>query len=186
MALNIRTFDLISSVLSEYDSLSGLRMFELGNQIIDKQVFSVRFPAKYYFSRLGIEHISLDLNGRNGALKRDITDSVSDLGKFDIVTNFGCSEHVKADRQYLAFRNLYELCSIGGHIVHHAPMVGHWAGHGCVSYDEEFFRRLPGNHEHLTTSTHPVNDKVLIECVTRKIDDSFLQKGDFPKVWNTG
>ena len=64
-----------------YDSTNGLKMLELGNQVIrpDKQITET--TGKAYFTRLGYEHTSVDLNGLDGAL-------VKDLSKLEDFTEF--------------------------------------------------------------------------------------------------
>ena len=56
-------------------------MLELGNQVIrpDKQIPEI--TGKAYFHRLGYEHTSVDLNGLDGAL-------VKDLSKLEDFTEF--------------------------------------------------------------------------------------------------
>jgi hypothetical protein len=156
-------------------------MFEFGNQFMRCDGFPWKMVAKKYFTELGIEHVSLDLNGLDGALKRDITNSVSDLGVFDIVTNFGCSEHVDKAGQYTAFKHLYELCCIGGILVHYVPLVDNWKGHCDITYDEDFFKRLPGKHIHLMKT--PIGSykagRNSVECVTVKTDNWVLNRKDF-------
>ena len=55
------------------------------------------------------------------------------IGKFNIVTNFGTSEHVKNQEQ--CFANIHNLCCAGGVMIHTVPMKNHWRGHGLYKYD---------------------------------------------------
>ena len=64
-----------------YQPLVGKTMLELGNKI--QQGYSF----KKYFTRLGFEHTSVDWNGKDGALKKDLRLPLK-LGTFDMVTNY--------------------------------------------------------------------------------------------------
>ena len=94
-----------------YDSVDGLKMLELGNQVIrpDKQI---REPTgKLYFTNLGYEHTSVDLNGLDGALIKDLS-KLEDFAEykeyFDVITNAGTIEHVEPfEKQHTAFLNVH-------------------------------------------------------------------------------
>jgi hypothetical protein len=77
------------------------RMLELGNKM------NRRGTYKNWFEAIGVDHTSVDLNGRNGALRKDLMLPL-ELGKFDIVTNFGTTEHVAVQKP--AWRNIAEAC----------------------------------------------------------------------------
>src|SRR5208337_3924276 len=98
-------------------------MLELGSQdlFIDDKPKSI---AKYYWQDLGYEHVSIDLNGEYDSLKLDLRDPI-DLGRqFDIITDFGTSEHVSD--LYACFKNVFNLLKVGGFTFHINPMPGHW------------------------------------------------------------
>ncbi len=138
-----------------------LRMFEFGNQCFftDEHPGGVS-PTKPYFESLGIEHVSLDLNGRNNSLKRDITEDVSDLGQFDIVTNLGSSEHVSPlEKQYECFKNLHDLCNVGGYMIHHVPpdQTIQWSNHSPAFYKDHFFPILKELNNYKKYSSKQVN-----------------------------
>jgi len=54
---------------------------------------------------------------------------------FDVVTNFGCTEHIKG--HYHAWKNMHEACRIDGLMIHALPEEGSWLGHGRVLYQED-------------------------------------------------
>ena len=113
--------------------LPGLRMAELGNQYVWQDVFhsTSRLTSKDVFEAFGVEHVSIDSNGRDGALPLDLSKPLpDDLSTFDIVTNCGTSEHVRD--QYECWRNVNRLCRIGGIMWHNLPEVGSWAEHSAV------------------------------------------------------
>lgn len=115
---------------------NNLKMCELGNQLIyDKyKGFSV---AKQYFKSLGIEHTSIDWNGKNGALVLDLNEPI-DIGQFDVVTNLGVTEHIENHRQ--CWENIHNLTKPGGIIISIAPKKGNYVKHKCYRwYDIKWF-----------------------------------------------
>ncbi len=117
------------------------RICELGNQKIKFR--TPRIPAKKYYEKLGVkEHISIDLNGKNGAIPLDLDYTIPDelVDRFDIVTNYGTLEHV--NNQYQAFENMHSMCKIGGVMLHSLPPIDNWKGHGRYYYTENFIEQL--------------------------------------------
>lgn len=94
-------------------------MLELGN----KRTGDVAW--KGWFESLGILHVSVDLNGKDGALALDLTHDL-DIGQYDLVTNFGTTEHVV--NQKAVWRNIHRACK--GRIVSATPAPGYWIQHG--------------------------------------------------------
>lgn len=116
--------------------LSGLRIAELGNQFFRESVLGAEVPAKKVFEALGATHTSFDINGKNGAVALDLSRPLpgdQQRGAYDLVTNFGTSEHV-ADSQYQCWRNIHDLCAPGGLMLHAIPEVGSWPRHGMWHY----------------------------------------------------
>ena len=117
-----------------------LRMLEFGNQYAFR-LGKVPVPAKLIFQWLGVDHTSIDINGRDGALKLDLGQPLPEgLTDFDVVTNFGCTEHIEG--HYQAWKNMHEACRIDGIMVHALPEKGSWPGHGMVLYRLGCVRRL--------------------------------------------
>lgn len=108
-------------------------MLELGN----KRARGQR-SYKHAFERLGIRHVSVDLNGLDGALKLDLCQPLN-LGKFDTVTNFGTSEHVA--EQESVWRNMVQAVKFGGVLVSHTPYSG-WPNHGMFYPTKAFYVEL--------------------------------------------
>jgi hypothetical protein len=112
-------------------------MLELGNKktatgIVYKQVFEA----------MGIRHVSVDWNGEDGALKLDLAAPLA-LGRFDMVTNLGTSEHV--DRQEPVWRNMVEACARV--LVCSTPLPGDWPKHGMFYPTLEFYEQLAAMNE---------------------------------------
>jgi hypothetical protein len=65
-------------------------------------------------------------------------------GKFDIVTNFGTTEHVI--NQYQSLKTMHELTKPGGLMYHDLPLAG-YHNHGYFSYNPLLFNHLASaNH----------------------------------------
>jgi hypothetical protein len=60
-------------------------------------------------------------------------------GKFDVVTNFGTTEHLI--NQFQAIRTMHELAKVGGLIWHELPLSGYHM-HGYFSYNPLLFQHL--------------------------------------------
>ena len=121
--------------------LAGCRMLELGNQIL-RQLGAHSGPAKSYFTGLGVYHTSVDINGQDGALCLDLQEPLN-IGEFDVVTNFGTSEHVPA--QFPTFKNMHEACRVEGLMIHVVPSIANLEirrPHGLWLYKPEFFLSL--------------------------------------------
>lgn len=111
--------------------LVGKTMLELGNKCNERGVY------KDFFQAQGIEHTSVDLNGNTGALPKDLQEPLG-LGQFDIVTNFGTTEHV--ERQEPVWRNIMEAAR--GLFVSTVALPGDWGWHGRWYPMHEFYRSL--------------------------------------------
>jgi len=125
----------LEAIDMEYE---GLRMCELGNQYMR---FGRYKTAKQYFESLGVDHTSIDMNGRDGALKYDLSKPISDFEEyFDIVTNFGTSEHV--ENQERCFDNIDRMCRVGGAMIHAVPLKGAYKHHSKVHYTKGSLLKL--------------------------------------------
>lgn len=116
---------------------SGLRIAELGNQLVRESILGKghEIPAKRIFEMLGATHVSFDTNGKDGTLPLDLSKPLPEehRGQYDLVTNFGTTEHVE-ESQYWAWRNIHELAAEGAVVLHTLPEVGAWPGHGKYHY----------------------------------------------------
>lgn len=142
----------------EYIGFENCVMAELGNQRIrylENYWDRVPWPgieggllkgsSKYYYTSLGVKHDAFDLNGGDGAVALDLIKPIDKkyIGKYNIVTNFGTSEHCGVrDEQYLVFNNIDKFCCHGGVMVHNVPHTGNWPGHAHVWYTTNFFKEL--------------------------------------------
>lgn len=119
----------------------NIKMCELGSMNVR---FMNNIPAKrYYIEEKNIlEHISIDWNGKNGSLPIDLCFSVPEdlLDRFHVITDFGTIEHV--DNQYQVFKNIHDMCSIEGVMIHVSPSLNYWKFHCRYLYSKEFFLKL--------------------------------------------
>jgi hypothetical protein len=72
------------NLVALYDPLVGTSMLELGDKQDAGRVY------KPWFESLGFRHVSVDINGLNGALPLDLREPLN-LGTFDMVCNIGTS-----------------------------------------------------------------------------------------------
>ena len=181
MGINIEELNLIEKYIKK-KSKDKIRMIELGNQvIIPFDLKSTGRVAKHYFESIGIEHISMDLNGEDGALTYNFDHDIKDYNNWaDLVTNSGTLEHV--NNQYMAFKNMHNFCSIGGYMIHVLPPTGFWHGHCDYFYTEEFFKNLAEKNDYdildLYEYYRPGNEN-LFHCVFRKNKESFIEENEF-------
>lgn len=168
-------------------TLPGLRMLELGNQRIRKCLLGVEVPAKRIYELFGVYHVSIDLNGKDGALALDLGQPLpDDIKEFDVVTNFGCIEHV--GNQYEAWQNVHNACRAGGLMIHTLPEEGSWPKHGVAWYAVDRIRELgraSGYIEsviqrHERTQPHRTLHSIMC-CFTRGILP-FVSETDFREI----
>ena len=128
-----------------------LSMLELGNQFLyipgkpwasfpEKYIDpsgTQKKVAKYYFQELGYDHTSVDLNGQDGTIQADLSLPIFLNRKFDVITDFGTSEHVPS--LYNCLLNVHNHAKDGAKLCHINPLTGHWPGHGYWYRDEDFY-----------------------------------------------
>lgn len=170
--------------------LEGKRMLELGNQDILNSFWGKTFApklsekdGKQYYSRRAVEHTSIDLNGRDGALKIDLSRPFNRpewRGHFDVVTNSGTSEHVEPhEAQFTCFQNVHEVTKNSGLMIHIVPGVqelrgsGYWKYHCNNYYSTEFFRMLCRSNDYRLLE-QKVMDELLCVCLLKLSDRPFM------------
>ena len=161
--------DLMGAALAAIgkDSFKGLRICELGNQ---RMRFGRYKTGKEYLSSLGAIHVSIDRNGKDGAIALDLAAPIELWGgSFDIVTNYGTSEHVQ--HQKACFDNIHNFCKAGGVMVHAVPFEGTYKRHCKFHYNTEFFvdlARVRGYTIVLNEVRRRTEDKALVCAVMVK------------------
>lgn len=176
-------------------------MLELGNQylyIFQNQKPFDEYPDKYltngnvvvakeYFQELGIDHVSLDYTGNDGALKGDLDYPIDLKRTFDVITDFGTSEH--CTNLYQVHKNIHNHSHIGTTIFHANPLIGNWPQHGVYYRKSDFYEKLCSamEYELLETYTGFVlgnsTDGWNVYGVYRKVKDiPFMKKEEFDKL----
>jgi len=102
------------------------------------------FSAKDLYINLGYtKYVSIDINGEHGSLNFDLNKNLSSKYNyeetFDVITNFGTSEH--CFNQFQVFNNIHTLCNKNGFMLHTVPTQG-WGMHCLFRYDVNFFKDL--------------------------------------------
>jgi len=133
--------------------LNGKYMLELGDQVLKnmKHITSAKTGKEYYESK-GVLHTSIDLNGKRGALKIDLSKPIDKpewKNHFDIITNLGTTEHVEPQSsQYICFKSIHDFLRVGGIIIHVLPNIVERTrlnlnfNHANNYYAESFFHML--------------------------------------------
>jgi len=169
------------------DAVSGLRMLELGDQVIEDPNIAEE-TGKAYFRNRGFEHVSVDINGLHGAIVRDLTrpEQFQDWhGSYDVLTNAGTTEHVEPfESQYECFRIIHDCIKVGGIAIHLIPDVneldehGAWKYHCRYYYSESFFELLAKECEYELLSNKVING---LRCATVKKTKNVPFMNDRPK-----
>jgi hypothetical protein len=98
--------------------------------------------AREFWTWLGLNYASIDIDGSPGSIALDLNyDEVPAelVGRYDMVTNFGTTEHVA--NQLQSFKIIHDLAAAGALMLHVLP-AGGMPNHGLVSYNPKFFWML--------------------------------------------
>lgn len=174
----------------------NIRVMELGNQRLK---WHPDGTGKIHFLNQGaIEHVSIDVNGRDGALNLDLS---KDLmiehpewkGRFDLVTNYGTAEHVM-NGIYECFKNIHDACRENGIMVNDGPPDCCCPWHSPYHYRAHFFPELGRKcgYKALLFDARIVvgrrgckdsKDRVLVIAMFQKINNSpFISKEEFDSI----
>lgn len=155
----------------------GFSVCELGDQLIATKRINKpgrlwdRGPAEPFYRKLGCgEYVTIDGNGKATVLA-DLNLPLPDkLGPFDLVTNFGTTEHVFDQAQ--CWRTIHELTKAGGYIAFEQPSQG-YEDHGLYNLHPGLIKDIAYANgytfEHFETPDTPRGK--LIRAVMRKPDD---------------
>jgi hypothetical protein len=108
----------------------------------DTNVLSGAPLAREFWTWLGLNYASIDIDGSPGSIPLDLNyDEVPAgfVGRYDVVTNFGTTEHVA--NQLQSFKIIHDLAAAGAIMLHVLP-AGGTPNHGLVSYNPKFFWML--------------------------------------------
>src|SRR5688572_9412418 len=184
MGIRNETIGLVHLAAELLGGYEGLTMCELGNQQMRD---AGNRSAKRYFQTLGVDHLSIDTNEKDGALAYDLGAELPSLGEFDIVTNYGTSEHIPD--QYQVFRNIHELTRVGGMMVHCIPYFPDWPDHGLHGYSKDFLWRLAQANEYRVHEDKLImrhlkvdHERLLVSGVLEKIKADFISREEFEQI----
>lgn len=111
-------------------------------------------PMSQVMRHVGIDYLALDIFEYESTMLFDLnTDSVSEemRGAYDLVTNFGTTEHIIG--QHNAMKVMHDLAKPSGLIYHDLPMGGYFY-HGYFSYNPLFFHHLASSNEYEIVFRH--------------------------------
>jgi hypothetical protein len=158
-------------------------VIELGAQnLYDKDYGHPVYASAYYKG----DYACIDLNGENNALKLNLNEPLplNFKTKYDLVTDFGTSEHT--DNLHQCWKTKHHLCKVGGHIISENPKTGNWKEHGHFYYTQEFYKELAQamNYTIVELGEYPAmgntTDGWNVYCILKKNDDNkFLTKITF-------
>lgn len=125
--------------------------------------------ANLWYERKGLAYTCIDQNGENNAHVVDLGKEQKFTEKFDLLTDYGTSEHV--DGFYNCWLNKWALSDL---IISENPKTGNWPGHGQNYVTENFYKQIAretgaeiiklGEHPAMSNTTDGWN----IFCVLRK------------------
>ena len=120
--------------------MPGTVVLELGNKKNSTGLY-----RDWYLDQ-GLNYVCVDWNGLDGAWKFDMTQpdvwryiiarnntqTMNPFERFEVVTNFGFTEHVGETyaEQLECWRNVHELVAVGGYLSMCMPLMPWWKGHG--------------------------------------------------------
>lgn len=167
----------VEDILSKINK-DSITMIELGNQHIDHNPGGIGTPAKPFYESKGINHISIDKNGKDGAIALDLSKDIPVVyeGGCDILTNHGTTEHIP--NQETVFKNIHGMCAEGGYMIHQVPIPKTWHGHCIFYYDLKFFDELASMNGYEVIENRLLNEgmyvgnRAMIWCVLRKLKNS--------------
>ena len=110
----------------------------------EKKIINSNLDAKNFYFQIGFKNYkSIDADGGFGAIPYDLNQNLREKynfnEQFDLVTNFGTSEHVF--NQKVFFENVHNLTSRNGYMLHILPFEGH-INHGYFNYNPVLFYEL--------------------------------------------
>ena len=190
-------------------SSTGLSILEFGNQVffgnypdcyspfsrfnISLEIARQNRPAKEYFQLIpGVTHTSVDINGQDGAIPLDVRKTMTAIltGKYDVITNYGFTEHVgEGDseddliwNQYRAFKNIHDVASIGTLFVHNVPPLNFWRAHGVCGYETDFFDSLVVSAGYRLVLAPVIYETLVFTAFVKQTDAEFISLEEFSRL----
>ncbi|RJE75760.1 hypothetical protein BGP78_15525 [Pseudoalteromonas sp. MSK9-3] len=96
--------------------------------------------ARSIYEGLGFTYKAIDLSGEDYSISIDLNyDNYQEEDSFDVVTNFGTSEHII--NQVNCFKAMHDACSHNGIMIHSLPF-SRFFEHGFYNYNPNLFLSL--------------------------------------------
>lgn len=134
------------------------------------------------FELTDTEYVCYEVDGKRPFTFFDLNyDSVAeaDKGGFDLVLNYGTSEHVMNQLNF--YQTMHDACNVGGCMIHAIPFTG-LTNHGFFNTNPKFFINLAANNKYevldMHVTVHPEDnalDDYIIEYLNQ--DSAFLKWG---------
>lgn len=191
MGLTHFSIDMLNKFITNEKSV-----IELGAQNIFAEPHMGAYANVYYSSR-GIDYNCIDLNGENNAKTLDLSQPISIEKQYEIVTDFGTSEHVHGGKHILDWKAIYncwktkhDLLSLNGLMFNENPETLSWPKHGYNYYTELFYKEIAEkmNYQILELGRHAAmgntTDGWNIYCVLKKVKDKpFMKLSEFKTLY---
>lgn len=176
-------------IVREFGHIDGLSMLELGNQTVRKSARKeFGKTGKECYEGLGMEHCSIDLNGKDGALKLDLSkDILKDdwNNHFHVITNSGTTEHIEPfTSQYECFKNIHNFMSVGGISIHIIPDYSQskkknfFKHKHCNNYYSASFFKMLAKENDYTLLDSRKHGTYIRACVRKDSNLPFMLDGD--------
>lgn len=163
---------------------SKFDLLELGDQEVHDpriaKMFSKLRDASVFNSK---SYTVYDLHDRHGVTIYDLAEKHSNISKkFDIITNFGTTEHVEPEiGQYNCWLNIHNMLNLNGLIISIVPCAdGGWEDHCRYFYNESFFESFE-NIGYNLLSYKIIEDKNCFSVLQKKEENIFMSEEDFWK-----
>lgn len=193
MGITDFSITLLNKVIEEYRPKS---VCEMGDQNLYTGDNNYGKYANLYYEQKGIEEYAcIDINGGNNAFDFDmsypIDDNFAKYEPYDLVTDFGFSEHVGRDGKfdweaiYNCWQNKHNLLKIGGIMVNENPLEKNWPLHGFNFYGWDFYTELAelSGYEILEQGIHPamgnITDGYNLYSILKKNSVKFPSLSEF-------
>lgn len=188
MGVTSQSINTIEKVLSQFTIKSVCDLGaqnDYSDEVVKTNPGSFPYISEWWKSK-GVQYTSIDISGENGSLKEDLSKPISINTYFDLVCDFGTSEHVRD--YYQVTKNIHKLCKVGGIIIREVPLIDNWPEHGFHYVNEQFFENLAklNDYKILEMKTEAamgnVTDGWNIVCVMQKVSShDFIDRNSFPE-----
>lgn len=146
MGITLQSYELFNKFLQNLDR-KELSILELGDQdIYDSRIAEFKTKFRNLISKQFKIWKTIDLTDSYGSGVEiiDLSIPTSINIQFDIITNFGTTEHVEPESgQYTCWNNINDLLKVGGLLINEVPTDnGYWYDHCRYFYTDDFFYNL--------------------------------------------